>query len=210
MLILPLPARPDWSRPPLATLAIMALCLIAFLMQGKDHQRAEDAWRFYQQSGTGKIEMTAYLADLERAGKTERLAAMRRSAAWGKSAEAFQMMEADSDFVERLRREQVITPDHPAYRVWRVNRSHYEKLRERLVTEHYSLSSRDPRPITLLTHMFLHGDIMHLAGNMAVLFVVGYTVEAALGRLGFLALYLLGGLGAALPDVLMPASELRL
>jgi membrane associated rhomboid family serine protease len=210
MLILPLPARPDWSRPPIATLAIMVLCLIAFLMQGSDYQRSEAAWRFYQQSGTGKLEMTAYLADLERAGKTEKLAAMRRSAAKGNGFEALRMMEADGDFMQRLRSNRVITPASPDYPAWRGNRSHYESLRERVVTERYSLSSLDFRPVTLLTHMFLHGGIMHLAGNMAVLFVVGYTVEAALGPLGFLALYLLGGLGSALPDVFMPASELRL
>lgn len=208
MLILPLPARPDWSRPPIATLAIMALCLIAFLMQGSDYQRSEAAWRFYQQSGIGKLEMTAYQADLERAGQAEKLAAMRRKAA--NSAEALRMMETDSDFMQRLRNNHVITPASPDYPAWRGNRNHYEGLRQRVVTERYSLSSLDFRPVTLLTHMFLHGGIMHLAGNMAVLFVVGYTVEAALGPLGFLALYLLGGLGSALPDVFMPASELRL
>jgi len=166
MLILPLPARPDWSRPPIATLAIMVLCLIAFLMQGSDYQRSEAAWRFYQQSGTGKLEMTAYLADLERAGKTEKLAAMRRSAAKGNGFEALRMMEADGDFMQRLRSNRVITPASPDYPAWRGNRSHYESLRERVVTERYSLSSLDFRPVTLLTHMFLHGGIMHLAGNM--------------------------------------------
>ncbi|THF61208.1 rhomboid family intramembrane serine protease [Pseudothauera rhizosphaerae] len=210
MLILPLPARPDWSRPPLATLAIMALCLIAFLIQGGDYQRMADASRFYQQSGIGRMEMAAYLADLERAGEKEKLAALRRSTARNSGVEAFQAMERDNDFIDRLRRDQVITPEHPDHAAWRSKRDRYEALRERVVTEHYSLSSRDPRPVTLLTHMFLHGGLMHLAGNMAVLFVVGYTVEAALGPLGFLALYLLGGLGASVPDVLMPASELQL
>ncbi|THF66256.1 rhomboid family intramembrane serine protease [Pseudothauera nasutitermitis] len=210
MLILPLPARPDWSRPPWATLSIMALCLAVFLIQGGDYQRAEEAWRFYQHAGIGKIEIPAYLADLERSGQTEKLAAVRRSVARGNGAAALRMMEADNSFIERLRHDRVITRAHPDYPGWRAKRSQYEELRERIVTEHYSLSSRDPRPVTLLTHMFLHDGIMHLAGNMAVLFVVGYTVEAALGPLGFLALYLLGGVGAAVPDVLMPADELQL
>lgn len=210
MLILPLPPRPDWSRPPLATLAIMALCLIAFLIQGDDGERAEEAWRHYRQSGIGKIEMAAYLAELERTGDTERLAAVRRSGANLISGAAVRLMEADDEFIARLRRNEIITPAHPDHAIWRVGRDRYDALRERVITEQYSLSSHNPRPITLFTHMFLHGDIMHLAGNMAVLFVVGYTVEAALGPLGFLILYLLGGLGASLPDVVMPAAELQL
>lgn len=205
MLILPLPARPDWGRPPLATLLIMLLCLIAFLMQGRDQQRSADAWRFYQQSGTAKLEMAAYLADLERRGQADKLAALRPRAAADQPFAAYREMEGDADFMMRLRGNRVITPASPDYPAWRSNRTRFEALRARVVTENYGLKGEEPRPATLFTHMFLHGDVMHLSGNMAVLFIVGYTVEAALGPLGFLGLYLLGGLGAALPDLLLPA-----
>ena len=205
MLILPLPARPDWGRPPLATLLIMVLCLIAFLMQGRDQQRSADAWRFYQQSGTAKLEMTAYLADLERRGQADKLAGVRAEATAAQPFAAYRKMEDDADFMQRLRGNRVITPASPDYPAWRSNRTHFETLRARVVTENYGLKGEEPSPVTLFTHMFLHGDIMHLSGNMAVLFIVGYTVEAALGPLGFLGLYLLGGLGAALPDLLLPA-----
>ena len=50
---------------------------------------------------------------------------------------------------------------------------------------------------TFLTHQFLHGDIMHLVGNMVFLVLFGFVVEAALGAWRFLATYLIGGLGAA-------------
>lgn len=210
MLILPLPARPDWAHPPLATLAIMLLCLMAFFMQGTDEQRYANAWRFYQQSGIAKLEAAAYLADLENRNEVAKATAQRRKIAAGKADAAFQAMDNDRDFMQRLRNNQVIRPDSADYRLWRSNRTHFENLRARVVTENYALEGRNPHLSTLFTHMFLHADIMHLAGNMAVLFVVGYTVEAALGPLGFLGLYLLGGLGAALPDVLLPASGYRL
>lgn len=209
MLILPLPARPDWSHPPLATLLIMLLCLLAFFMQGSDDQRYAQAWRFYQQSGTAQLEMTAYLAELERQQKTETATKLRRLAA-ASPVPAYQEMENDGDFMRRLRGNRVITPERADYPLWRSNRSHFEKLRQRVVTENYALNGQEPRLVTLFTHQFLHGDIMHLSGNLAVLFIVGYTVEAALGPLGFLALYLLGGLGSALPDVLLPATGYRL
>ncbi|WP_347137642.1 rhomboid family intramembrane serine protease [Paracoccus sp. SSK6] len=49
----------------------------------------------------------------------------------------------------------------------------------------------------LLTHMFLHGGIMHLLGNMLFLWIFGDNLEEQLGRLGFLAFYLIAGLVAA-------------
>ena len=206
MLILPLPARHDWTRPPLATLLIMLLCLIAFLMQGSDQQRSAEAWRFYQQSGTAKIEMTAYLADLERLGKAEQAGEVREQAASRNPAAAFFAMERDAAFMQRLRGNRVVTPSSADFPAWRANRTRFETLRGRIVTERFSLNGHEPNAVALFTHMFLHGDIMHLSGNMAVLFVVGYTVEAALGPLGFLGLYLLGGLGSALPDLLAPSA----
>ena len=54
-----------------------------------------------------------------------------------------------------------------------------------------------PASITLLTHMFLHGGLLHLLGNMWFLWIFGDNVEDAMGRLRFLAFYLIGGLAAA-------------
>lgn len=51
---------------------------------------------------------------------------------------------------------------------------------------------------TLVTSTFLHGGWMHLIGNMLFLYIFGDNLEEALGRLGFLAFYLLGGIGAGL------------
>lgn len=48
--------------------------------------------------------------------------------------------------------------------------------------------------LALLTCMFLHGSIAHLAGNMLFLWVFGNNVEDSLGRLRYLLLYLLGGI----------------
>jgi membrane associated rhomboid family serine protease len=56
--------------------------------------------------------------------------------------------------------------------------------------------------LTLLTSMFLHGGLMHLAGNMLYLYVFGDNVEDALGHGRFLVFYLLCGVLAGLAHVL--------
>ena len=60
-----------------------------------------------------------------------------------------------------------------------------------------------PENLTLLTYMFFHGDILHLAGNMLFLWVFGDNVEDAMGHLRFLAFYLICGVFAGLVHVFM-------
>ncbi|CAL1241676.1 rhomboid family intramembrane serine protease [Candidatus Methylocalor cossyra] len=55
----------------------------------------------------------------------------------------------------------------------------------------------DASPLTLITHMFLHGGWFHIIGNMWFLWVFGDNVEDAMGSARFLAFYLLCGLAAA-------------
>lgn len=50
----------------------------------------------------------------------------------------------------------------------------------------------------LFTCMFLHFGMAHLANNMLVLFVIGQRLEPTVGKLVFLAIYLLGGVGGNL------------
>jgi membrane associated rhomboid family serine protease len=54
---------------------------------------------------------------------------------------------------------------------------------------------------TLVTHMFLHGGLGHLAGNMLFLAIFGDNVEDVLGHVRYLIFYLLCGVGAALAQV---------
>ena len=53
-------------------------------------------------------------------------------------------------------------------------------------------------PITIFTSMFMHGGWGHLLGNMLFLWIFGNNVEDTLGRVRFLAFYLLGGIAATL------------
>jgi len=56
---------------------------------------------------------------------------------------------------------------------------------------------------TLVTSMFLHGDLLHLFGNMVFLLVFGRRVENQLERINFLTFYLTAGITACLAHLLM-------
>jgi membrane associated rhomboid family serine protease len=62
------------------------------------------------------------------------------------------------------------------------------------------------RPWGPFTYMFLHGDFMHLAVNMLVLFFFGPPLEARWGEREFLRFFVICGLGGvALSYLFMPA-----
>jgi membrane associated rhomboid family serine protease len=50
--------------------------------------------------------------------------------------------------------------------------------------------------LTALTSMFMHGSWLHIAGNMLFLWIFGNNVEDRMGRVKFIAFYLLGGFAA--------------
>ncbi|HET9530404.1 MAG TPA: rhomboid family intramembrane serine protease [Blastocatellia bacterium] len=55
--------------------------------------------------------------------------------------------------------------------------------------------------LTLLTSMFMHGGLAHLFGNMLYLWIFGDNLENVLGRVRYLAFYLVCGLLASLAHV---------
>ncbi len=61
---------------------------------------------------------------------------------------------------------------------------------------------------TILTSMFMHGGLGHLAGNMLFLWIFGDNVEDAIGHARYVLFYLLCGLCAAAAQVLTgPGSQ---
>ena len=50
--------------------------------------------------------------------------------------------------------------------------------------------------LALVTSIFLHGGLMHLAGNMLFLWIFGDNLEDVMGHIPFLIFYLICGVGA--------------
>jgi membrane associated rhomboid family serine protease len=67
-----------------------------------------------------------------------------------------------------------------------------------------------PTILTIFSSMFMHGSILHIAGNMLFLWIFGNNVEDAMGHARFVVFYLVGGLAAvalqviASPDAAVP------
>jgi membrane associated rhomboid family serine protease len=57
---------------------------------------------------------------------------------------------------------------------------------------------RGERPGMILTHIFLHANLSHLASNMIALLFLGLALESRIGNAQFLAIYLVCGVLAAL------------
>jgi membrane associated rhomboid family serine protease len=62
-----------------------------------------------------------------------------------------------------------------------------------------------PLPIyfNFLSSMFMHGDLMHLFGNMLFLWIFGDNIENRIGHFRFAVFYVICGLAAALGQIAM-------
>jgi membrane associated rhomboid family serine protease len=62
--------------------------------------------------------------------------------------------------------------------------------------------------LTILTSMFLHGDLFHILGNLWFLWIFGDNIEDHVGHFPYLIFYLVCGVAAALTDIaLTPTSN---
>jgi len=61
--------------------------------------------------------------------------------------------------------------------------------------------------LTIVTSLFMHAGIFHIVGNLLFLWVFGNNIEDSMGRLRFLAFYLLAGLVAVFAQAALDSSS---
>ncbi|MBV9707488.1 MAG: rhomboid family intramembrane serine protease [Chloroflexi bacterium] len=72
-----------------------------------------------------------------------------------------------------------------------------------LLAQHIAFQTPEPVYLTLITSMFLHAGLLHIAGNMLYLFIFGDNVEDRMGHLPYLLFYLFCGVVAGLTQVVV-------
>jgi membrane associated rhomboid family serine protease len=65
------------------------------------------------------------------------------------------------------------------------------------------------RPYQIITHMFMHGNFLHILFNMYALWMFGSIVERVWGPKRFLIFYFLCGIGAAVVQMLSYAYNFK-
>ncbi|NSL55826.1 rhomboid family intramembrane serine protease [Uliginosibacterium aquaticum] len=197
MFMMPWIARLTRSRLPLGVILLVLINLFVFFaLQSRDEKRYELMVDYYAGSVLPNIELPAFEAHLRKEGegkKLKRLEAMKQAKAL---FPALRMMEADDKFMRALHAGEVVTDAHLQYEDWLRARHQFEAMQARLFTERFSFDGEHPKWYTAITHQFLHGDLGHITGNLVVLILIAPAVEALLGTVPFLVVYLLGGLGA--------------
>jgi membrane associated rhomboid family serine protease len=76
-------------------------------------------------------------------------------------------------------------------------------------TAWHDIAPTIPLPIwsTLLTSMFIHGNWLHLGGNMLYLWIFGDNLEKVMGHARFLIFYLLCGIAAGITHILFSGAS---
>lgn len=199
MLIIPTEKRFDWQQAPIVLFAIVALnCLIFFFYQSGDTLKYFQAFEHYSSTGLFELEWPEYESYLEDSGDTLTLLEHRNALAEENSGGVMFDMLHDPAFFEYLKaqRDNFLEPDQ--IDDWTRERQAVHDLIFSTSALRFGLVPADLSILTLLSHQFLHGDFMHLLGNMFFLIICGFAVEAAIGHLRFLAFYLLSGIGGGL------------
>ncbi len=204
-MFLPLDRKPDWKNPPLITLILVVINILAFyIWQHNDDKYRDEAYEYYIHSGMHRIEIREYLKYID---KSDTLTEQDITQGTHKAQAVFKDMYIDGSFQEKLNNNKIIKPDDPNYADWRTKRDKYLWLHNKVVANQYGLTPSHPSVTTYITNMFLHGSTGHLLGNMLMLILLGLGIEVILGRLYFLIGYLFSGLTAGFLYVALYAEQ---
>jgi membrane associated rhomboid family serine protease len=198
MFIIPIENKPDWSRPPLVTLLLITINVLIFVIwQSQDEAIAQQAQQHYQSAYLFEQERQLYLdynpsasenllqEDWQALDAAEQDALLQSAIFW------------DRGFDHHLQQLQPWqqAPENIASG-WQQERQQFQQLRNRISSIEGGLTPAEIKPWQLISSQFLHGDLMHLLGNMAFLFLFGFTLEAVLKARWYLLFYLTSGVAA--------------
>ncbi|MFO8141645.1 MAG: rhomboid family intramembrane serine protease, partial [Marinobacter sp.] len=202
MLIIPAENSINWKRPPWVTLGLIMACLLVFLFyQGGDERKLESALEQYLDGNLLALEGPAYEDYLQRAirfdGDQQSVLELQEFQALQDNSQTLWQavtLLLDREFYQYLQdnRDLIWAPAERSQ--WQQQRTAIEQQWiSRMSAYQLGLVPADLSLYTLISYQFLHGGWGHLIGNLLFLFLLGFTVEKALGPGRFLAAYLVCG-----------------
>mgnify|MGYP000229245178 CR=1 FL=1 len=190
MLIIPLHKAVSRQNFPLITLLLILLNGVMFtVFQGGESEAMREAAAYYQESGLEEREW-AWLDDfvpgyeVDFRNQMEQLDSAAEEGADDQriALARSRLVASHPDFLSAMRSGEIIDPDSERYTQWQSDRSEFERLMDQSFTRQYMMHYDDVAPVTLLSHMFLHGGVGHLVGNMLFLLLLGSVAERVVRR----------------------------
>lgn len=198
MLLLPLHRPLTRATFPVVTALLVVLnVLVYFGWQAGDDARIEEAVDHYVHSRLGELEAPAYERWLvERGGRLDAVEEYRdeRDDMARRALVATNTL-VDPEFVPAMETGRWFA-DGESFAEWRRLRPAYDARLADIFTLRHLLRASEVSLARMVGSAFLHGDAMHLFGNMLFLVVIGLLVEGAIGPWRFGVVYLLGAIGA--------------
>lgn len=207
MIILPTEKRFDWQHTPVMLFSLVLLnTLIFFLYQSGDNAKFEEAHFAYVEQGLLELEWPVYkeyLLKQELESEVEEFQELfdedSKELAW--------IILSDFEFKQDLEEHGRNYFSNIAFDDWLSKREIVNRHLDAVSFTSGGLTPADIKPFSVISYQFLHGDFMHLLGNMFFLLVCGFAVEAALGHWRFLAFYLITGAAGGIAHALVESDS---
>jgi len=197
MLIIPITDKISWRNPPIVTISLVLInCIIFFLFQFNQYDQYVEAENYYFESGLMDIEVNKYIEYKYTIEQRESMMRFSEKIQQRKRGNMYREMYQDQVFMQKMERGEIIAPGDPDFAEWNKLRGVYKAKLSRIFTIRFGFKPANPSTLTVFTHMFLHGGLGHLVGNMIFLWLVGCLLEMGSGRVYFFTTYIVTGLCA--------------
>ncbi|PCI43891.1 MAG: hypothetical protein COB41_05895 [Proteobacteria bacterium] len=197
MLIVPFAKSMNWKKPPVITILLVVVNTLLFsFWQVNDEKLAYDASQYYMASSLPKIELPKYEAFLRQQNRLEEANEMVHMQQGHAARVMLWQLQHDASFLQLIQDKNLLKADDPKRPLWLKERRIFDAKFNDITTESHAFKPAFPEISDAFSHMFMHGSIMHLIGNMVFLLIVGLVVERLLGSPLYLLVYLVGGLAA--------------
>ncbi len=212
MLIIPTEKRFDWKHAPIVLFILVVLNTVIFFgYQFGDNEKIYKALINYKNQNFLEAEWPVYKEYLSNKNETSRLEQdqelyQNRSNPNSDYRLLFNIV-SDQDFYSHLDANSYNLFSLNYLEKWAVPRLEIHRQIRSVSSLAFGLIPKDLSVVTVISHQFLHGSIMHLLGNMFFLIICGFAVEAAIGHVRFLLYYLTSGIAGGLLFTFMDPSS---